>query len=568
MSSMLEQLWPIFLAEVGEKLDVTETLIAKAIVHDSKNTGATDIDALFREFHTIKSNLSMVGFKEPMEIANACEDVLHGLRKSKTPPNRDMLHALLESVDWIKQQVADATPSQLPNTSHDALHKKLAPFRQQEELSPSELTEPAHQELVEKKTHDLTEEKEALEIDTLRISSSSLDELVTQITQLILVEHQISQLSNSKNITHRINDIQSDLQKVLTESDHTADIHKTFESILREFVDNRQFLLHLDARMRTINENIQSGILSLRTIPLSTIFTRLPRIVRQKAATHGKQVQLATDGGDITIDKSMLDVISEPLIHLLHNAVTHGIESPEERRSSNKPETGKINIVAKKIGELVQIDIQDDGCGANGKVMREKIHNQALSDTPNLTTGLDVVRDHLLRIGGSIQIKSTPTEGTQFTLHIPKTVAIQNTLLIEAGKQQFAIPSRHVMEVLEVSPNELTDDQGLRMLDLRGQSIPVYSLSRLLQLSSSSPQDIERVLLVILQQENNYIALHIDDAIGRQDLFLRNTHQDLRSIPSIGGISLLGNGRAVVILDCESLFRLTCHYIEPRHAAF
>ncbi len=589
---MLEQLWPIFLAEVGEKLDAAEALVTEAAAQNASQESATDVDALFREFHTIKSNLSMVDFKEPMEIANACEDILHGLRKSKTVPHREILQALLESVDWIKQQVADAAPGQYPRATNDALHKKLAPFRQQDEAPPPEPTEIPPQEIGEQKTHDLTVEKEALEIDTLRISSNSLDELVTQITQLILIEHQIDSLSASKDIAQNINALQKNLQKDCI--DNYNSLYQEFETILQTFSDNKQALLNIDTQIRAINDNIQSGMLALRTIPLSTIFTRLPRVVRQKASSLGKQVQLVTDGGEVSIDKSMLDVISEPLIHLLHNAINHGIESPEERKENNKPEMGKISITASKIGELIQLDIQDDGHGIDYTVIREKVLSKSLcdvaaldsknrenaafwlnflfshgfnSDIPNRTTGLDVVRDHLLRIGGSIQITSTPQVGTQFIVRIPKTVAIQNTLLVQASKQYFAIPSRHVMEILDIAPNELQENHGVNMLNLRGQSLPVYSLNHLLKLPASHTQHTQKYLLVILQHEEDCIALHVDDALGRQDLFLRHTHQDLRNIPGISGVSLLGNGRAIIILDCEGLFRLTSHYAESRHAA-
>ena len=591
MSSMLEQLWPVFTAEVGEKLDTLEAMVTKAASQNHSTGDSHAVDALFREFHTLKSNLSMVDFKEPMEIANACEDILHGLRKSKTHPSQEILDALLESVDWIKKQMAEAAPGQYPRTSNEALHKKLAPFRQKEESSTAERTPTEKAEDAEKS--NIAEQKEALAIDTLRISSSSLDALVTQITQLILTEHSIDSATRKSNIDNAIYAVQQLLKNGGVADTNFVTSH--FETLLNSFSDHQKALQQIDANIKTISDNLQANMLSLRAIPLSTIFTRLPRIVRQKASTYQKTVQLFSDGGDIAIDKSMVDIIAEPIIHLLHNAVVHGLESADERKAKNKPETGKIHISAKKNGDTIQIDIQDDGRGIDHSSIREKAISKGLTSTtdeaissqdhsnefwlnflfshgfsadiPNRTTGLDVVRDNLLRIGGSITIKSILGSGTCFTMRIPITVAIQNTLVIQAESQRFAIPLRQVVEIIEVTPDQIETAAGFLQLNLRGNLLPVYALKTLLQLNIEPPETHKKMLLVVLQHEKQYIALLVDSIDGKQDLFLRNVHQDILNIPGISGISLLGNGNAIIILDCEGLFRLTQHHVEPLYVA-
>ena len=150
---------------------------------------------------------------------------------------------------------------------------------------------------------------------------------------------------------------------------------------------------------------------------------------------------------------------------------------------------------------------------------------------------------------------------------MPITVAIQNTLVIQASGQCFAIPLRQVVEINEITPEQLDTSQGFSQLDLRGNLLPVYSLSTLLQLRTPPSTNNKKILLVILQNETQCIALHVDSIAGKQDLFLRNIHQDILNIPGISGVSLLGNGNAILILDCESLFRLTQHYGEPLYAA-
>ncbi len=185
------------------------------------------------------------------------------------------------------------------------------------------------------------------------------------------------------------------------------------------------------------------------------------------------------------------------------------------------------------------------------------------SDIPNRTTGLDVVRDHLLRIGGSIHIQSTVGTGTRFIVRMPITVAIQNTLIVQASQQNFAIPLRQVIEITEVLPEQLSTENALTTIAFRGSILPVYTLSRLLQLGAVQQSNNKKMLLVVLEHDKQCIALHVDEIQGKQDLFLRNTHQALRNIPSISGVSLLGNGNVIIILDCEGLFHLTSRYAEP-----
>ncbi|MBK8103268.1 MAG: chemotaxis protein CheW [Cellvibrionales bacterium] len=152
-------------------------------------------------------------------------------------------------------------------------------------------------------------------------------------------------------------------------------------------------------------------------------------------------------------------------------------------------------------------------------------------------------------------------------MRIPITVAIQNTLVIQAESQRFAIPLRQVVEIIEVTPDQIETAAGFLQLNLRGNLLPVYALKTLLQLNIEPPETHKKMLLVVLQHEKQYIALLVDSIDGKQDLFLRNVHQDILNIPGISGISLLGNGNAIIILDCEGLFRLTQHHVEPLYAA-
>lgn len=586
MSSMLEQLWPVFLAEVSEKLDVVESLI------DSANHNDADVDALFREFHTLKSSFSMVDFRVLMELAHACEDVLHGVRKMFHVLDEEILKCLLESVDWMKQQLANASPGHYPQHPNDTLLSRLAPF------SPPEEDNDKKEEVVFTSSNEaatdnepavdlLAEEKEALAMDTLRISSANLDNLVTNVSQLALRERSLSHSIQDEKIKQALSLARLSLQNIQPGNA----IPPSLENLLNLFTHYRSLLVQTDTSMQNAIASIQQDVLDLRIVPLSTIFNRLPRIVRKKANIAGKQVQLVIDGGDVSIDKGMIEIISEPLIHLLHNAVLHGIETADERHASKKADTALIHISASEQGSLLCIEVSDDGRGIDYRDIREKAIRKGfakqedgednaaywlnflffpgLSAENNLrTTGLDTVKTNLSSIGGAIEIHSTPGNGTRFVMRLPVTVAIQSVILARTQNQTFAIPARHVAEIIETPQQSLQIVNNQLAVLLRDNMLPVYRLDHLLQIEppikpeqpipaeETNSQKQANIMLLILQHDTHCIALAIDDMLGRQELFLRDIHQDLRSIPGIGGVSLLGNGDVVIILDCENLFAL------------
>ncbi len=575
MSSMLEQLWPIFLDEVSEKLDAVESMIISA------SNDHADIDALFREFHTLKSSFSMVDFRVLMELAHACEDVLQALRKNRHIPDQEIRKHLLDSIDWMKQQLAMASPGQYPQQTNEALLERLAPFRTQEDDSYDNAAPAQHIETeknYESASKKIIEEKEALAVETLRISSRNLDNLVTNISQLALKENAMSSTVNEEQIISLLAQARQQLQKLQSGEKVNSDI---MENLLMVFSDYRQTLLQTDLSIQASIANIQQAVLDLRIIPLSTIFNRLPRIVRQKANTAGKQVQLIIEGGEVSIDKGMVEIISEPLIHLLHNAIMHGVESTPDRLAAGKTDTSRVSIIASEQGSLLRIEVSDDGQGIDYRSIREKAIHKGFaqandehqdpgywlnflfthgfnSENTHRTTGLDIVREQLSGIGGAIDIFSTPGSGTRFVMRMPVTVAIQSALIVSAAEQTLAIPTRHLIEIIELPHNNLKIWQNQPAIDLRGNMLPVYSLSNLLDIKTKKINTLSSpmIMLLILQNESSCIALAVDDVLGRQELFLRDTHQDIRNIPGVSGISLLGNGNAVIILDCENLFRL------------
>lgn len=606
MSSMLEQLWPVFLEETSEQLQTLESALDR---HD--RTGATpDIDALFREFHTLKSSFSMVDLQLLVAVAHAGEDVLHGLRQTETPVDKAIKSLLLETVDWLKEQLEQATPGNYPSASNDSLLARLAPYRPIEDEVHSDTSDnadvqaaldkpiagtPQSEEALPKPAPKaaslLDEERESLSISTLRISSSKLDDLVTHVSSIAQQEAVLSQRINDNMLRATL----TAAKHALARRDRQALVH-TFNT----FQLFRQQLLEAESALQSDVSHIQQAVLDLRVIPLSTVFNRLPRIVRKRAGDLGKPVQLVIDGGDISIDKGMIDEVTEPLVHILQNAIDHGIETADERKALEKPATATITIHAIEHSGVLQIDIRDDGRGMDFRQIRERViqkgiaraddhnpspeywlaflftreyHQHTYDTEEENLSGLDRVRTRLTAIGGSMSLNSEHGLGTHITMRVPVTVAIQSVMLIQTGAQTLAIPIRNILEIVSTSHTQLQVEKGQSLFFLRGNPLPVFHINQLVpfdkpyhtdqptqekQYSSAqwTVDGQQRVELLILQHDIHSIALAVDAVLERQELFVRAVHPDIRHIPGVGAASLLGNGKVVIILDTENLFAL------------
>jgi len=329
---------------------------------------------------------------------------------------------------------------------------------------------------------------------------------------------------------------------------------------------------------------LQEGAMELRVVPIDSVFNRFPRLVRDLAQAQGKQIALELRGQEVRIDKGMVETLLDPLMHMVRNAVDHGIEPPEDRTAQGKPEQARLVLDAVQRGNRVLIEIADDGRGINTERVREKAIRQGLIDageaarlpdrdiwqfifSPGFSTaaqitetsgrgvGMDVVMNNVTRLGGSIRVDSALGRGSRFTLDLPLSAAIQDTLLVKVNDQIFALPDRYVAEVHAAWPADLQSVSGRRALLLRGEFLPIYSLAGLLG-HPMAPLGDGALNLVILSDGEHRMAVVVDRLVRRQELFVKDIHPRLAAIPGIGGASILGDGGVVLILDGDDLFRL------------
>ena len=395
--------------------------------------------------------------------------------------------------------------------------------------------------------------------DTIRVSQAKLDSFMNTVAELIISKTMIS------HIVERL---------------EAEDLTGAPEGLVKEL---RKSSVYLDQ----VSKEIQASVLSIRMVPVKTIFTKFPRMLRDLAKGSGKKIELQMVGEDTEIDKSLIEELSDPLIHLIRNSADHGIEMPDVRARANKPETGTVVLRARHEGDSVLVEIEDDGKGIDPVVIRTKAVEkglytldkamlltdeeainlvflpgfstaQKITDISGRGVGMDVVKSNVRRLNGSVSVSSAVGKGSIFTIKLPLTLAIIDALLMRAGGQVFAIPGTAVEETLLVPLETLSHLTRRKAINLRGEVLGVTRLHDLLHFKDSTIelQEDEELPVVVVSTGGRRMGIIVDAFLRRQEMVIKPLAPYLASLPGISGASIMGDGGVVLILDPAELLML------------
>ena len=341
-------------------------------------------------------------------------------------------------------------------------------------------------------------------------------------------------------------------------------------------------LIEANLHMNSLIEEIRNGTLGLRMVPVGETFSRFRRVVRDTASSLGKEVNFEIVGGDAELDKSMVEKIADPLMHLVRNSLDHGLEPPQERLAAGKAPAGKLTLSAKHETGAILIRIEDDGRGINKERVLQRAWNRGLieqgvvpsDDTINMMifepgfstaeqvtnlsgrgVGMDVVRRNIEALRGSIKLNNDPGKGLQVDIRLPLTLAIIDGFMVGVGKSKFVLPLESVVEVIEAADKDTkVDASGRHCLELRGQVLPVVRLRSLYSVESSLP---ERVSVVVVLSTRGKYGIEVEVLLGQQQTVIKPLGRLFKTLRGISGSSILGSGEVALILDVNSLGELT-----------
>jgi two-component system chemotaxis sensor kinase CheA len=527
----LDMLRQVFIDECYEGLDS----VAESLIELETNPGHPEARAsISRVAHTVKGGASIVGFTCVAEYAHLFEDALESLRTDVAPISPLQVTLLLQATDALRAMIfAEASGRVITIRESDrALLTHLAatagvvgrpaPARIAVEDSPASSEHHAH-------------------VRALRVDMHKLDTMLTLSGEIAVAKQRLQQQLESNA--------------------------------------SREDALFASEELDRVLGELQERVMQLRLVTIGPVFRPLVRTARDVATAQGKMVRLVTEGDDVEVDASIVQQLRDPLVHMIRNAVDHGIEAPSARAAAEKPECATIRLRAVHERGAVVISIDDDGAGldrdrilataverglvAEGSTLSEaEVH--ALIFVPGFSTarevtqisgrgvGMDVVRESVEALRGTIAVQSRPGTGTTFSIRVPLTIAIIDGFVVGVGDERYVIPGDSVCECLTMPS---TDSTGARsgLLNVRGQAMPY---TRLASLFGSAPMHGARENLVVLQHDGRQFGLVVDTLFGERQAVLKPLHRLFDRVPGVSGSTILGDGRVSLILDVPHLLTM------------
>lgn len=585
-----------FVLEAREHLENADVQLL-VLEDDPQNKEA--INGVFRAFHTLKGNSSFLGLQDIQMVAHEAENLLDKARSGELSLEKQVMDVAFDSVDTLRglvQLAADSLNTGEAVERQDGLHGLLERIRTSmasEDLSnlppaspkrigeilvdtgradPETVTQALEEQREQTEqaeapkigeilvrsgkvkpkdiAHALRDQKQAgLKVkEPVKVDSERLDYLVDTIGELVIAESMASQALSQRGL------VPPDVKRHLNQLDK-------------------------------ITHDLQRVATSLRMVPVRSVFQKMARLARDLGRRFEKEVEFVVVGEETELDKSVVDIIGDPLIHMVRNSIDHGLEaSAEERIKAGKPAVGRVELRAFHQGGSIHIEIKDDGRGLNRDAILKKACERGLVDDPESITdseiwdlvfepgfstaekvtevsgrgvGLDVVRRNIDNLRGQVNIESTPGKGTKFSIRLPLTLAIIDGMVVRVGGERYTIPTLSITQLIRPSREHITTVVGCgEMLSLQGSLIPLIRLSRLFE-TPHAIEDVTQGVVVIVENAGERVGLLVDEVLGQQQTVIKSLGESLHGVPGISGGAIMPDGEIGLILDVKGVIDLS-----------
>lgn len=532
----------------SEALDHLQEIESSLLVLDGDPRNREALDRMFRSFHTIKGVAGFLHLAPLQGLSHEVESLLDSARSGRLALTPSMITTVLDCRDAMQRMVAlvggalekESQPGEIVPVEHliEAVRRHAAPH-QEERISGRQ--EPAARRGNAGDSSGAGKDQEATR--TIRICTERLDTVMEAVGELVIAQTQVAEASRA-------------LVGVC------PDLHQTV------------------ARLGRITRELQNHAMSLRMVPIRPLFQKMARLVRDLTRQGDKKCSFQVIGDEIEIDRTVVEDMADPLVHMIRNSMDHGIESPEQRIASGKPESGMIVLKASQEGSHVQLELSDDGAGIDPERVFAKAVEKGLiqpgavlsrdeklnlifasgfSTADTVTSlsgrgvGMDVVRRNISSLRGTIRIETAPGMGTTFRITLPLTLAIIDGVVVRVGGDRFILPSANVQMAVRPDAGVISTVQGRgEVLDNRGRILPVHRLHRTFQIPGAI-EDPTKGILLLVKTSDRVTALLVDEMVSKQEVVIKDLGGYISRLPGIAGGAIMGDGQIALILDPESL---------------
>ncbi|HEX3062985.1 MAG TPA: chemotaxis protein CheW [Usitatibacter sp.] len=594
-----------FFDEAQEHL---ETIEERAMALGASNKDPETLNAIFRAAHSIKGGSGTFGFTQLSEATHEMETLFDGLRKGRGVADEGTVRLLLDACDAFKAHLARLKAGERgTDPAMTEVRRQLAGYRARDKAEATfikaeasivpaagpteeafftdeapaapapaaakgsafglfdEPAAPAPEKAEKNEKYGLFETEAGTEHNrrrgdqsSIRVSVQKIDRIVNLVGELVIAQAMMQQAAGS----------------ITTGKD--------------------EHLAHSLATLDRNTRDLQQAVMSIRMMPMEFVFSRFPRLVYDVSARLGKKVHLRTQGHDTELDKELIELLVDPLTHVVRNAIDHGIEEPEDRVRAGKPEQGTVAMRATHRGGSVIIEVSDDGRGLDRERIFAKarelgmpvddgwsdqetwalIFEAGFSTAKEVTSlsgrgvGMDVVRRNIASLGGSVSVSSQKGEGTTITIQVPLTLAVLDGMIVGVGDEQYIVPLEFVAEAFKPAAGDIRTVVGqASLVAVRGEHLPILKLEEVVGLPRGADAVRPDPICLVVEVDNRRAALLVDHLVGQQQLVVKSLEANLHGVAGIAGATILGDGHVALILDVSAVIRASATRNLARSAA-
>jgi two-component system chemotaxis sensor kinase CheA len=585
MSDEMEEIISEFVTEAEETLEKIDPMFVDL---ESRGYDKDILNEIFRGMHTLKGAAGFLGFQQIVDVAHRAESIMKRLRDGEMTLTREIMDVILKSVDMLRLLIShissknnveenisgllaelDAVISlqESPDSVVD-LGKEagitMGSAVQPEEIEKADSGEvevptqkagfaapPSIAPAAEEQVQQVSKEKEV--VSTLRVDVSRIDKVMDLAGEIVLARNRILNLANKLEMTH---------------SDDP----------------NVESLLETTSFLDRVTSDLQLAVMKIRMQPIQKVFSKFPRMVRDLSRSLSKEINLEIFGEDTEVDKSVIENIGDPMIHIIRNSIDHGIEHADERIAKGKHAKGRIIISAYQKGTQIVIEVADDGKGIDVEAVKRKALAQGIvteeevqkmpDDTainliflPGFSTkevstelsgrgvGMDVVKTNVGKLNGYVEVVTKKDEGSTFRISLPLTLAIIQAMMVRIGSEFYALPQSMIEETLRVSRSDIKDVTGQNVMTIRGKVLPVFSMSETLGVRSRKSDEKDHSYVLVASVADRRFCITVDELLGQEEIVIKTISGVDSEECGILGATITGDGKVVLILDLAVMAR-------------
>lgn len=583
MADEMDEIITEFVTEAEETLEKIDPMFVEL---EAKGYDKDILNEIFRGMHTLKGAAGFLGFQQIVDVAHRAESIMKRLRDGEVALSREMMDVILKSVDTLRLLILhiklkdgiEEDTSELLNALDSALETAPVGMTQEkqeiaddkksqvkievegkgvketvevEEVKEEEKPKPKPQPDVQPVVEQITKEKEV--VSTLRVDVSRIDKVMDLAGEIVLARNRLLNLASKLDLTY------------------SGD-------------PNVESLLETTGFLDRVTSDLQLAVMKMRMQPIQKVFGKFPRMVRDLSRNLGKDIDLEIFGEDTEVDKTVIENIGDPLVHIIRNSIDHGIESPEERQAKGKPKKGRIIISAYQKGTMIVIEVSDDGKGIDVESVKKKALSkgliteeeaQRMSDDaivnliflPGFSTkevstelsgrgvGMDVVKTNVAKLNGYVEVITKKDVGSTFKISLPLTLAILQAMMVRIGDEHYAIPQSMIEETLRVKKSDIKDITGQKVLTIRGKILPMFEMSDVLGVRRRSEIDHDNSYVLVATVGDRRFCISVDELLGQEEIVIKTINGIESEECGILGATITGDGKVVLILDLAVISR-------------